>query len=228
MTAHVVLRQTDLHGAPATVGRRRTAAVATEAWAAAAPDPLLAAREAAWQQGLSEGRAAGFRQGQAEGHDQGAAEAAAAARAMQADAIAEATGVLGERTRELADVLLAARGALHDRLAAAEDEMVALCFETIARVLGSALVTPEGVRSQLLQLLRQAGQDRTLAVHVQPQVAASLHALCADRDGLTIVADPEVGSGGCIVRGSCGALDARLETILQELAAVFSPAGGPA
>jgi flagellar assembly protein FliH len=225
MTAQVVLRQAHLHEAPAAVGRPRATAATIEAGAEVAPDPLLAAREAAWQQGLAEGRAAGFRQGHAEGHDAGTAEAAVAARALQAEAVAQATAVLDERHRELADVLLSARGALQDRLARAEDEMVALCFETVARVLGSALVTPEGVRAQLRQLLQQAGQERAVAVHVHPGLAAPLQALCGDGGGVEIVADPAVGGGGCILRGDCGALDARLGTLLHELAALFSPAG---
>lgn len=220
MNGEIVLRQTRMHEAPAAVGRQRVAMTKTDVPTAPQPDPALAAREAAWQQGLAEGRAAGFRQGLQEGVTKGTAEAATELQAAHAAAVTEATALLAERVRQLADVLVSARGAIQERLAGAEDEMVALCFETIARVLGATLVTPEGVRAQVRQLMLQAGSERMLAVHVQPGVADALEALgtgaCAE---LEIVRDTEVAVGGCLLRGAHGALDARLTTILQQVAA---------
>ena len=222
MTAEVVLRQTRMHEARAAVGRQRDAVASIDSAAVPQPDPVCAAREAAWEQGLAEGRAAGFRQGHEEGFAKGAAEAAAAAQASRAEAAAQAAAVLAERARQLSDVLVSARGAIQDQVAAAEDEMVALCFETLARVLGTTLVTPEGVRAQVLQLLQQAGSDRMVAIHVHPGVADTLEALCTDTLAeLEIIRDTEVAVGGCVLHGAHGALDARLATILEEVAAAL-------
>ncbi len=222
MTAAVILRQTRMHEAPATVGRHREAVARIDVPAAPPPDPVVAAREAAWQQGLAEGRTAGFRQGHDEGFAKGAAEAAAASQALCAAAVTEATAVLAERARQLADVLVSARGAIQDEVAAAEDEMVALCFDTIARVLGATLVTPEGVRAQVRQLLQQAGSERMVAVHVHPDVADALKALGTETVAeLEIVRDREVAVGGCILRGANGAIDARLASILHEITAAL-------
>jgi len=93
--------------------------------------------------------------------------------------------------------------------------MVALCFETICRLIGGAALQADVVRAQLTGLAAQgrAGRRLSMHVHVHPDDADLLRASAPDA-GVEWVADPEVALGGCILRGREGGLDARLETML--------------
>lgn len=106
--------------------------------------------------------------------------------------------------------------------AAAEDDLVALVFELVCRMVGEQAVTREGVHGMVDAALAQLTHARALAVHLAP---ADLNALRAEPTWQSIeqsaetnhvqwVADPSVHSG-CRIVTSQGALDARLTTMLE-------------
>lgn len=188
------------------------------------PDPRTAAIELALQatrdEGLRQGREQGFATGHAEGLRQGRAAAQEEAAVKAAAIEEEATAQREALQAGLAAAAAAMQSATEQWLVLAEEDMVALCFETIARVLGQAAVTPEGVRAQALQLLDRWRGDGVPVLHVHPADASLFDGLAATRL-FTCIADPEVPHGGCLVRGCNGALDARLGRILEEVKAAL-------
>ncbi|MDB5858702.1 MAG: hypothetical protein JWQ76_2391 [Ramlibacter sp.] len=209
----VVLRQPLLDESTALPVRRRIVA-----------DPgvpaLTLALQAAQEEGLRQGREQGLQAGYEEGLRQGRNAARVEATAMAATIEAQATAQRDERRAELAGALAALQRAAERWLALAEEDMVALCYETIGRVLGRVAVTPDSVRAQVVQLLEQWRGHGAPALHLHPADAPLLEGLTASRP-FTCVADPDVPYGGCIVRGESGALDARLDRILEEVKAAL-------
>lgn len=220
----VVLRRLRLEGEAATIGRARggragTAASLEEEMLAAAP----LARDEAYAEGMRQGREDGLRAGREEGQAEGRIEAAQSAQAALAAAIARATEPLRERERHLAGLATHLDAALAGLLRSGEDEMVALCYEAICHVLGRELLTAEGLRAQVRTLLARGKERGASAVHLHPQDVQLLKSTrpASPDDSLAWVADPQVELGGCIVRAEGGALDARLETLLDELKATL-------
>jgi len=232
----VVLRNTLLHPEAVRIGRRdarpaiapASAGVPAAAQAAVAPafdrEALLEAAlvqaheeglRAGREEGLRLGREEGLRAGYEDGARKGQAEAQALARAALEKATSEATAPLRERERKLAALAASLAAQEEAWRAVAEDEAVALAYELAGRVLGTALVTPEGVRAQAQQLLETA-RPRSAAFHVHPDDLQALQQDAAAGAGLRWVADAAVATGGCIVKSASGALDARLETLLEE------------
>ena len=200
------------------IGRARQA---LQGAAPVAPDPDAElrqwreeAREEAREQGWREGHAQGLRAGHAEGLAQGQAAAAVAL----AEALAKASAPLRQQERDWATLLASVQQQARRMAEAVEAEAVALCFETICRVLGSALLTPAAVQAQVRALMAVWQQRGLVAVHLHPQDAARLPLPAGP---CTWVADPSVALGGCILRGSGDALDARLETIFYEVKAAL-------
>lgn len=221
VNADVVLRNALLHSEAVRVGRRPPAL----ALAPAAPVETIGAtreRDALLEQALAEaraegvrlGREEGLRAGYEEGLKKGEAEAKAAQRGALDQAIAEATKPLQDRERHLAALGSALAAEQARLLSLAEDEAVVLAYEVACRVLGEALLTPDGVRAQARELLAAARQ-REAIVHVHPDDAQLLQQH-AGGTGLQWRADPEVRLGGCRLQGSHGVLDARLETVLEQ------------
>jgi flagellar assembly protein FliH len=176
--------------------------------------PRKALEEAA-RQGREEGARAGYE----EGLRRGLGEAAARSEAAVKKAIAEAVVPLQEQQARLDALCTALHRATDDCLRAAEDEMVALCYETLCRVVGASALRPESVRGHLLELASSLSNQAGAAIHVNPQDAALLSQGAGEqpsRAGAAIrwVADPEVALGGCMVKTAAGGLDARLETML--------------
>lgn len=105
--------------------------------------------------------------------------------------------------------------------------MLALCYEAVCRVVGAQAVEPRHVASQLSHLVALSRISSLVAVHVHPDDAALLQggdmstgkgSQGGDRQ-VPWLPDPEVTLGGCIVRGSRGSLDLRLEAMLSDLKA---------
>jgi flagellar assembly protein FliH len=176
------------------------------------------------QQGHAQGLGAGRDEGLAAGYEAGLQEGRAAAQAeisAAAEAAAlQAAGALAQRERQL----LATASLLQERaselLASVEDEMVLLCYEVICRVLGAAALGREHVQSQVGAALAQWRGRRPLAVLLHPDDAALLDRAPAGA-GLAWQADAQVALGGCILRDAQGALDARLEHVLEEVKAAL-------
>lgn len=222
-TDAIVLRDFALHPDAVRIGRRgREAAPAVDlappAVAAPAPrhDELLAAALAeAREQGLRQGREEGLRAGLEEGRKKGEAEAQVAARAALDKAVAAASAPLQERERALAALAASLGGQQAAWRDQGEEDAVALAYELLCRVLGDALLTPEGLRAQARQLQAALG-SRELAFRVHPADAERLRTVEPALEGLRWVADPAVAVGGCVADGAAGSLDARLETILEQ------------
>ena len=200
------------------------------------PAELVKLREAAFREGLEQGRAKGFeegrqqgfRQGLGEGKQEGEAAAQAAASAGQ-----ERLDFLTERLEQwLALLPDHFQEQLSQRLKGAEDDMVALCHAVICRFLGDKALGREAlahaIRSAVAECCGSNAHAATaglLAIHVNP---GDLEIVQAD-PGLTAWlsrlragpipwrTDEAVGPGGCIVHSSHGSLDARLETQLAAL-----------
>jgi flagellar assembly protein FliH len=213
-----ILRGMQVEDLPLRLGRR--AAPAMPQVAAPAPDEDAAARErlAAMER---RAREEGTRAGHEEGLRRGLAEAEARTRSALEQAKAQALAPLEEERKRWSSLLAALEQARADSLLAAEDDAVALCYELLCRFLGAAAPPPEALRAQWQALCAGQAGEAAAVLHVHPQDAALLDAAeagsrAAGDDGSRIrwVADPQVALGGCIVRGSAGGIDARLETML--------------
>lgn len=205
-----VLHNMHLERQPLRVGRARTAAgpvTSREAESDPAQESLL--REA---------RAAAERAGFDEGLRRGLAEAETRREPALRRAVAEATAALQDQQRRLAALQAALEAALPDCLRAAQDEVVALCFGTLCRMLGPRAVEVESLRAQVAALAAQGLLQPDAAIHVHPQDALQLLGDTTESKpstGFRWIADPDVAIGGCIVRSGDGGLDARLEAMLD-------------
>jgi flagellar assembly protein FliH len=182
----------------------------------AAAVALREARER--ESALAELRALSAAEGRLEGLTRGREEALAAASQAEAEAAQRANQAAADRLGRV-DLLL--KGLLAEearRLEAAEDDMVALCHETVCRILGAEAAQPERVRFMVLHLLAQHGQRAELAVHVHPDdFVAVVEELDGDERPWRWVEDAAVQLGGVVLRSPQGSLDARLETQVAAL-----------
>lgn len=118
---------------------------------------------------------------------------------------------------------------LNTYLSGAEDDIVGLAFDVICRVVGEQAATAQGLRETLALALKAWHGRAPLSVHLHPDDLALLKAdaqslqilaaagFNAERSSLRWVSDPQVQLGGCLLRSSEGALDARLETKMAAL-----------
>lgn len=209
----------------------------------AQPDPELPKTPSAAALAEEEARRVGYEDGFARGHAQGGERAAQEARQAAAQAQHNAERELEERAQRLTKELQqqfqtvqqARLGTLESligslpsqieaRLAAVEDDMLALSFEAICRVLGDRAVQPDAVRAQIVQAMEGLRDRRLVAVHLHPDDLTSLQdATDASTsnlwrgDDVKWIASAQVVLGGCILQSPEGGLDARLETQLHAL-----------
>lgn len=110
------------------------------------------------------------------------------------------------------------------RIDAAEDDMLSLCFATVCRVLGQAFIEPSFVQRHLRQAIADHQSGPLTAVHLHPQDLAKLRQdpealpTALTRPELQWVETPGMTSGGCLLQSPDGALDARLETQMKAFA----------
>jgi flagellar assembly protein FliH len=168
---------------------------------------------------LEKSRAKALDEGRAEGLRRGKEEAAEAVRKLQAQLVEDAQAAFNERAERLDDVVrgLSAQSA---RLAEdAEDDLVAMSFEVVCRILGDRAATPVAVRGMVQHLLAQRSQVG-LAVHLHPEDFEQLRSeegVLSEAPGWTWVPDTKVKLGGLMLRSPQGSLDARLEVQLEVL-----------
>lgn len=205
-----------LHRTAAAVGIERALPVHPE------PEAVLIARQRAVAEGRLEGRDEGVRAGYEEGLKRGQEDASGQAAQLLERQRAAAEALEQARSR-VAAVAHALEATAADWLAAAEDEMVCLCFEALCKLAGDCVARPDAVRAQLLHLMELAGPGTGVEVHVHPQDFAAITAAAgaasspaSPQQGTAWVADAAIASGGCVVHRPGGGLDLRLDAILSE------------
>ena len=213
-----VLRGMDIESVPFRLPRRSQATLAGSVAPRSAGPELDPQR--GYEAGLRQGHAEGLRRGEEEGRRQ-AREAfkGEADRALQM-AVSEATVPLKEREARLAALVASLEAEQRALRTAAEDEMVALCYETVCRILGRRAIRPAIVRTHLAHAMSLARETGGLAVHVHPQDAALMQAVqpvaaTHEERAVQWVADAEVVLGGCKLVQAGGGIDMRLETALE-------------
>ncbi len=212
-----VLRGMDVESAPLRLARGHLKPAEAAAGSRVAEQAALdEARRRSVEEAVRQGHEEGLRGGHEAGMRKGLADAAAQAQAAAQEAQAKADAELEMQRGKLEAFAGELQAAWPAVLAAAEDEMVALCFETLCTMLGSAAADEHSVRAQLLAVMRRAQPGEVLALHVHPGDLSVLGAAAVGGStGIPWVGDPEVRSGGCIVRRKGGGLDARLDSMLD-------------
>lgn len=191
--------------------------------------------EEARQRGYEEGFAKGSIEGRARGDEEARQRAAQAAEKASREFEDHAQRLTRElkqealvgyqaRVRVLDGLIAALPPAIEARLAAAEDDMLALCFEVVCRVLGESAVRPEALRAQLVNATRELRGRKLAAIHMHPEDLALLQQESQElsREPLAggsvqWIASTDVELGGCILQSPEGGLDARFETQLNAL-----------
>jgi len=175
------------------------------------------------EEGLRSGREEGLRAGYEEGLRRGEDAAREASQAAVEGAIQAARAPLDERSRRMDALLGAMASAAQDAWAGAEEDVLALCYETLCRVVGEAACSPESVRPQVERLLAANDLQGRITLHLHPADVRLLDEALAEgrlpqaQDlQLRWRADPRVGLGGCVLAGAGGGIDARLETVLEQ------------
>jgi flagellar assembly protein FliH len=202
---------------------------APDAWA-----DLARVEEEARQRGYEEGFAKGSIEGRARGDEESRLLAAQAAEKASRDLEDHAERVTRElkqqaqagyqaRVQVLDGLIGALPPKIEARLAATEDDMLALCFEVVCRVLSESVAQPEAVRAQLVQAMDRLRSRQLVAIHLHPDDLAMLqkgHGLSQGLLGgadVQWVASADVALGGCVLQSPEGGLDARFETQLAAL-----------
>jgi flagellar assembly protein FliH len=212
-----VLRGMEVHGVPRRLLRERGTIAREE------PVPQPQVEDDPRRKGFEEGRAHGWEEGLRTGQEEGRRivqqELDALARAQREKLAAQSASTLRQSQEQLDQLARSLGAAVDDCLAAAEDELVVLCFECVCAVLGSFALAPEQIREQVrlhAGTPRMAGEALTVRLH--PHDAGLVaEAVAKWPPTLRCQADAEVALGGCIVVGPRGALDLRLETMLAGL-----------
>lgn len=179
----------------------------------------------AFKQAHEEGLKAGYEQGLEEGRRTGEAEVRKAheellqALRLQKDQMGQLLTALPEALRAQDEAAL--RGQ--------EEDLIALCFTVVCRILGDRLVTREALAQQVKMAIDHCcgrGSGSVLkAIHLNPidlerlqgDFALAEHFRQQGLETMPWVRDEQVSPGGCLVRSTQGNLDARLETQLQAL-----------
>ncbi|MEM5421252.1 FliH/SctL family protein [Paraburkholderia ferrariae] len=157
-------------------------------------------------------------------HEEGYARGAESAR----EAVQREWSALAVRAQTTLDEL---RATMTRQSEASAELALQLTFAALGKLLGTALVSRDGVQGAIAQALAQADAQRVIAIRVAPQDLALLGGT-AQASGLlsglprdvTIEADERVTLGGCLVETTHGTLDARIETQLDMLLQVLRDA----
>lgn len=176
------------------------------------------------EQGMAEGRKLGLELGLEEGRERGEAEGLRLSEGAR-KALDDRIGHMDRLLRQLGEHL-------QERLHAAEDDMVAVCFTAICRVLGDHALKKDLIAQAVQAAIEQCcGSGRNprlpsdIAIHVHPDDFKNLREdpgvsswLRRSGEGsCKWVPDAGIELGGCIIRSESGGLDARLETQLGAL-----------
>jgi flagellar assembly protein FliH len=175
------------------------------------------------QKAWEEGRAEGLLAGEKEGRERGRAEAFEAA----SQEFAAGQKGLIESCRNIIDAVNAEREAW---AASARQDLIDLAMAIARRVAHHVGERDRRVIvSNLEEAVQLAGKRSEVTVRVHPadveaarQFAASMMAQRGQWQHVDVTEDPDVSAGGCRVQWGSGAVDARLETQLDRIAAALA------
>ena len=184
---------------------------------------LAAAREEA--AGLGEAaeaaaREAGFEAGRAEGMAAGEAAGREEARAAEAESLQAA----GRAWAEAAGRIEAARGEL---ALEAESAVLKLAVALAEKVVSRHLEThPDAAVDAVREAVAHVLDPVALTVRLHPGDVGVVEAalpdvLPAERGAVRVVAEEQIGRGGCVVEHGAGAVDATIDTKLKRLSALL-------
>jgi flagellar assembly protein FliH len=159
-------------------------------------------------------REQGFEAGHKAGLESGLAKGQLDAKEAMSQASAAAMESARERIQQLERLIASAHECASALRWEAEDDLVAMSYELVCRIVGEQAASPASLREVARQMLAGIDNASRAALHVHPDDHRALM-LDADVDGeqvLRWVADPEVALGGMVVRSRNATLDARLET----------------
>lgn len=128
-----------------------------------------------------------------------------------------------DRLQRLVNLTESLHGEREAVLGAIEDDVVALTFEAVTRILGDLPVTKLIVQRTVRALFASGDYRDPITVRVSSEDYELLVAEPAiveledQRSALRLVEDARIKLGGCIVETARGALDARIETQVERL-----------
>lgn len=141
----------------------------------------------------------------------------------QAEGRVSIEGEWAGKLHGLVSVVEALQGAREDVFRTMEDDIVALAFEAIVRILGPAPITRLIVEQMVRELFASGDYQDPITVRVSSEDYELLVAEPAiveledRRAAIKLVEDARLKLGGCIIETARGALDARIETQLERL-----------
>lgn len=190
--------------------------------------------EAARRQGreLAErARAEGYRAGRQQGLSEGRQEG-------QEQALAEARGVFAQQQERLVSSLAEAVEQLERQkraiLARAHSDLVGLAVAIAEKAIKRAgLLERSVVEENLREAIELVGGASDVVVRVHPEQLEAMRVFAErllEQEGrlrhVRVVADEQVGPGGCVVSTAGGQVDARLETQVERIAEQLLPGKG--
>jgi len=134
-------------------------------------------------------------------------------------ALEETQATEAARLREVAALVEKVARVHEESLEATRDGALAIGFAAACRILGDALVTTEGVRSAVEQVLARAHASERVTVRLAPADCAliDVEGSGARESRVDFVADASMERGGCFVESTSGTLDGRLRTQVEAL-----------
>ena len=138
---------------------------------------------------------------------------------------------LNTRLQEFDAMLKSAREKLDESIENQQDKIVEIIITAIYKVFGELLVTKEGIQQVVKQVVKGVKQDQPIVVRISNEDFEIINELRSDliklQDSeIKIIADKQVGLGGCIVESASGSLDGRMEIQLQSLTNALLQAKG--
>ncbi|MFT4171325.1 MAG: FliH/SctL family protein [Rhodocyclaceae bacterium] len=129
--------------------------------------------------------------------------------------------------------VVAAIGAARPALAqAVEDDMVELALACLGQLLSDRLALPDVVQALVRQQIERYSSEGIVSIRLSPEDHALLSrdgafaaVLAKHAPSARWVADAGVEAGGCIIETGAGAIDARIETQLDQIKACLVAVG---
>lgn len=186
------------------------------------------AREQALEQAFGQARREAHAQGHAEGCEAGFSSGRDAGYLAGLDAgMAQASKANQDQLALLANLVQSVSAQVGQGIAQAEQDMLALVFDIVCRIIGEHALTRAGVQHLLTQARSALAASPLFTVRLHAQDLATLQGnpdfiARFDGDGQAAgkvhwLADARMQLGGCMLDSANGSLDARLETQMQKL-----------